>query len=386
MQLTSISYKEFEGQDQEWTLDGLTLGRINLLVGKNATGKSRTLNLIGGLAQLLCGDRSPTLLSGSYRATFVEGEKRMVYSLRIEDRQVLSESFTVDGVNLLKRGENGEGLIYADKINKGMMIEFQTPQDELAAFVRRDSKQHSFLEPLHAWGIGVRHYSFGTPLGKDHFPIVVKKGGAVPDGKKADEVVGLFMRAKKDFRERFVGAVVRDMESVDYPISEIGVAAPVSIQFEHSFSDDLVGLWVREHGLKGITDQAVMSQGMFRVLSILILTNYLECKQLPACLIIDDIGEGLDFDRSCLLIDLLRAKAAKSKIQLITATNDKFVMNQVPLDEWSVLNRKGSNVHVLNHENSRELFEEFRFTGLSNFSFFEMDYLNAQPEETAAHE
>ena len=47
MQLVSISYKEFEGQDQEWTLDKLTLKDRNLLVGKNATGKTRVLNIIG---------------------------------------------------------------------------------------------------------------------------------------------------------------------------------------------------------------------------------------------------------------------------------------------------------------------------------------------------
>ena len=42
---------------------------------------------------------------------------------------------------------------------------------------------------------------------------------------------------------------------------------------------------------------------------------------------------------------------------------------------------------VLNYENSKELFEEFKFTGLSNFSFFEMDFANSsRTAEVAAHE
>jgi hypothetical protein len=62
-------------------------------------------------------------------------------------------------------------------------------------------------------------------------------------------------------------------------------------------------------------------------------------------------------------------------------------MNKVPLDEWSVLQRNGGHVKVLNKENSKELFEEFRFTGLSNFSFLEMDFANMTPEVgSAAHE
>ena len=55
------------------------------------------------------------------------------------------------------------------------------------------------------------------------------------------------------------------------------------------------------------------------------------------------------------------------------STNDKFVMNHVPLDEWTVLHRSGSVVHVRNHENSQAAFDDFKFTGLSNFSFFEMN-------------
>ena len=63
------------------------------------------------------------------------------------------------------------------------------------------------------------------------------------------------------------------------------------------------------------------------------------------------------------------------------ATNDRFVMNQVPLEEWSVLLRSRTHVNVKNYNNSRDLFEEFKFTGLSNFSFLELDVVN----KTATH-
>ena len=99
---------------------------------------------------------------------------------------------------------------------------------------------------------------------------------------------------------------------------------------------------------------------------------------------IDDIGEGLDFERSCCLINVLREKAIKSAMQLILSTNDRFVMNQVPLEEWSVLQRDGSHVKVRNFENSRDIFEEFKFTGLSNFSFLEMDFINEATNEEIA--
>ena len=49
------------------------------------------------------------------------------------------------------------------------------------------------------------------------------------------------------------------------------------------------------------------------------------------------------------------------------STNDQFVMNHVPLDEWSVLQRTGNHVEVRNIHNSKAVFENFKFVGMSNF-------------------
>ena len=119
-----------------------------------------------------------------------------------------------------------------------------------------------------------------------------------------------------------------------------------------------------------------MSQGMFRVLSLIIQLNYSKMAQRATTVVIDDIGEGLDFERSCALINLLMAKYSGSNIQLIMATNDRFVMNQVPLETWSVLQRSGHHCRVFNHANSSQAFEEFKFTGLNNFDFFATDFIH----------
>lgn len=120
---------------------------------------------------------------------------------------------------------------------------------------------------------------------------------------------------------------------------------------------------------------------MYRVLALLTHMNFLQLRRTSTCVIIDDIGEGLDYDRSCKLIKILRRKAEESNIQVIMSTNDKFVMNSVPLKEWTVLTRNGSHVIVHNYKNSKEKFDDFRFTGLSNFSFFEMDYVEESEDE-----
>ncbi len=50
MRLISIEYKEFWTSAHAWFLERLTFAPLNLLVGKNAGGKSRVINILFGLA------------------------------------------------------------------------------------------------------------------------------------------------------------------------------------------------------------------------------------------------------------------------------------------------------------------------------------------------
>jgi len=359
--------------------------RRNLIVGKNASGKSRTLSLILALARQLAGF-DPPHLSGNYDVEFKWGDKIIYYQLKYEDGQVLQERFLIDDKLLLNRGKGGEGKILAEEIGKE--IRFQTPTSELAAVARRDTIQHKFLEPLYSWGSSLRHYSFGIALGKGHLTILVKmeKNGEKIDELDPNAVVILYRRAVKELTDEFSQVLIRDMKQLNYDVEEVGVKTPVSIRVSGALGE-LVGLYVKEKDLPGITDQHSMSQGMFRALSLLVQINYSQMSGKSTCILIDDIGEGLDFDRSCRLIDLLREKAKTSNTQIVLSTNDRFVMNRVPLEEWSVIQRQGNHVRVLNYGNSRELFEEFKFTGLSNFSFLEMDFASGPPaEEAGGHE
>lgn len=384
MRLTNVKYKEFEDTPQEWILDGLSLSESNLIVGKNASGKSRVLNIIRALARHLAGI-DPPRLSGNYDIEFISDGKIISYQLKYEEQQVIEEKFSVDGEVLLTRGVGGEGLIWAEDIDGiGKRIRFQTPTSEIAAVARRDAIQHKFLEILYSWGSSVRHYYFGSSLGKDILAIFVEKGGEKIDEWDPNAVVALYNQAQKEFPGDFRQILMDDMQLLDYVLEDVGVRAPVSIRVKPGLPGEPVGLYVKEKDLPGITDQHSMSQGMFRALSLLIQVNYSLMTGKSTCILIDDIGEGLDFDRSCRLIDLLRDKTHASNIQLILSTNDRFVMNRVPLEEWSVLQRKTNHVRVMNYGNSREVFEEFKFTGLSNFSFLEMDFANEPQVEGIA--
>lgn len=369
MRLKSISYEEWTDTSQEWRLETLSFGQRMLIVGRNTAGKSRSLSVTAGLARSLIGAQPPGL-SGKYVVTFDFDGRNYTYELEYRESEVVHERIVIDDIEHLVRGTGGIGKIVAEKVGKGDLIDFQVPTNTLAAVARRDAIQHSFVEPLFEWATSLRYYQFGG-MAQGALAIFGPMGQQLDD-RDQNAVVAIFKEGVKLFKDPFVESIKKDLAAVDYEVDSVTLAPPISLRFAPG-GPQPVSLNVKEKGLAGITDQIGMSAGMYRVLALLIHVNFAQFKGSASSVLIDDIGEGLDFDRSCRLIELLRAKAAEYKFQLVMSTNDKFVMNHVPLDEWTVLHRSGSVVHVRNQENSRVAFDDFKFTGLSNFSFFEMN-------------
>ena len=283
--------------------------------------------------------------------------------------------------------QGGYGWIAYDEL-EGKELKFQAPADQLAVVVRQDKEQHKFLEPLHEWGASVRHFEFGTPMGRPNVLIGVPVPVPEIDDRDTSLATPIFHKGMKAFGDGFKQAILSDMKEIGYDLEDIDIRKPTLLKIEGVVPGEMLALAVKERGSGAYVDQYMLSQGMFRVLSIIIQLNYSELAKRARCVLIDDIGEGLDFDRSYKLIGLLRRKAAESSVQLIMSTNDRFVMNAVPLEEWSLLQRTGGLVKVHNYENSKAAFDDFKFTGLSNFDFLASDFINEQEEEAevAAHE
>lgn len=373
MQLKRISYSEYAGGSQEWVLDDLTLGSINLLVGKNATGKTRCLSVINGLAQLLSGNIKRLFDSGSFDAEFEDGSDKVRYVLEIKNSKVVQESFGMNGKNLMTRGQGGAGEIFAEEVDGGKMLKFQTPETSVVVAARQDEIQHKFLKSLHTWSEGIILYEFGSKMGKDSLTLIQKETINELDPRETSKVINFFIRGKSKFGPSYIESIKNDLKQIHYYIEEIDTKKP-SFPVPIGLQGEPASLYVKEADLPGITEQFSMSQGMFRVLSLIIQVNYCQMAAQPSCILIDDIGEGLDFDRSVCLIKLLMEKV-KSPVQLIMATNDRFVMNKVPLKTWCVLRREGNKCKVYNYANSKEKFDEFKFTGMNNFDFLMSDFI-----------
>jgi energy-coupling factor transporter ATP-binding protein EcfA2 len=372
MRLIKINYTEHENTMLDWHLGDCTFGNINLIVGKNATGKSRTLNVITGLARILGFDQKLSYNTGNYRVEFDLNGKQATYLLKYKSNKVINETYCVENKQLFTRGKDGIGRINAVELNTDM--NFQTPNDEIAALAKRDSIQHPFLDDLYTWARNLHRYDFGSSLGKDKFVVEIKNKSDIGEFTRdigGDHVVEVFMRGKKKFGDDYITEIKNDMEKIDYHIKEIGLEEIKNIS---NPAINPIGIFVRERETIAKLGQITLSQGMFRCLSVLIQINYAIRSGHPSCILVDDIGEGLDFERAISLVRLMIEKAKNSSVQLIMATNDRFIMNNVPLEYWIILNRIGGEVISFNYRNSKKVFDEFEFTGLSNFDLFSSKY------------
>ena len=369
MLLKKLAYREFPiDHPRYWEIEEFELGSINLFVGNNASGKSRTLRVIHGLSNIIL---SPVLMlnQGVFNAEFIQGKSNYQYFLEIEDGIVVKEEYYIDNENMFNRNKKGEGQIFNSDLN--LKHNFRVPKNQLL-ISRRDSIQFPYLEDLYLWSTTVRYFRFSKEEEKLTLVLIDSNKSTTEEHNQnvTNQAVEIFRKGKTEFRQEFVTRVIADFNSIGYNISNLDYGALQSLKVDSPIGNKLVGLRIQENDRKGITDQNEMSDGMFRALSLIIHFNYFELKNDNLTVLVDDIGEGLDFERSTNLIKLAIEKSKNSNIQLIMSSNDKFVMNNTNLNYWQIVSRSGGKLKMYNHCNSKDKFEEFRFSGLNNFDFF----------------
>jgi AAA domain, putative AbiEii toxin, Type IV TA system len=369
MRLKSLSYREnIDREDANpWELQEIFLDEHNLIVAKNATGKTRILNALHSLARLIQapqiainGIPQKITANREWSASFSdESGSNFEFFVAFRKGEVVQEKILIDGEAKLNR-EPSSAKIYSET-TKWQTI--SPPNDQLILHVRRDKNEFPFLESLISWANGVRGLSFGNTSpnfieipGK---PSQLMSLNAVPSALEQLSALQL-QNVLNQLRD--IGYILEDAST---GLSE-GLPPTAKIIF------------LKEQGIAHPLRQVDISQGMFRAFSLLTIIEFLRSSGGVGSILIDDFGEGLDFERTRKLAELIFSKNNESKIQIIATSNDSFLMNAVPLHDLTICYRSNHIVRGLNYSNSKEKFDSWKLLGLNNFDLFSSNFLQDQ--------
>lgn len=347
MILSSFSYKE-----PGWELAGLSpLNPVNLLVAKNATGKSRSVRAIQAVTSFL-----QMKETNMFPRTF---STEMIFTAREDINWTLKYSFRINEGFIEKEelvvGE--EVLIKRTKVTaKYKQDKIDPPSEKLVVQIRRDKNQYPEIEKLMLWAEGVT-----SVFCSDINPLTILGMGKILNTHSFCDLVDSLSQDE-------LKNVLRLSKSLGYDIANLKtIEAATGVKL----------VQVKEKSVKNKMVDMQLSNGMLRTLYLLCFASVIKHNKKLSMLLIDDLGEGLDYRRSVDLGKIIFEDCEKNNVQLIVSSNDAFLMDVVNIANWQVLRRKNSKVTTINPNTHSDLFKKFRMTGLSNFDLFSSDFIDS---------
>ncbi|MDP1800229.1 MAG: AAA family ATPase [Bacteroidota bacterium] len=349
------------GYKDEWIIDDIYLNNLNLLVGKNSTGKSRALRVIKLFSQAI-------LHSQLINAHFIfyfrsESYGELCYQIKCGTGLRIYEKITTNNSIVLLERYGNEAKIYSFLENRIQTI--HPPDKKLTLHSRRDVNEYPFFEEIVTWAESLQYFNFGHLHASLNFDNQSQeRDKTISSQLSIGEMVNLLSTDGKN-------EIITMFNSLGYELEDV---VP-------NLNKEKKEIIIREKYLTQGLIESSISQGMYRALSLLIFIKYNQEQNKLKTLVIDDLCEGLDYERSSMLGKTIFAYLATLDTQLVATTNDYFLMNSVDTAYWNVLRRKQNIVKSYNIVSNASLFKKFDFSGLMNFDFFSSDFIDSESSE-----
>lgn len=326
MRLKELTYIE-----PGFSIEGLYFNYVNLIVGKNAVGKSRSVAIISKFYQLIT--QKYDIKENDffeYNVLFADGDIDVRYRFVCQAGEVFVE-FLDDSYSHYLDRQKGVTHFYGENICP--------PKNKLCVNVRRDAEKYPEIEKIVRWAEQAYAFNFGTS------ELYCNEADCC--------IVSMFEKLNKVQHKKIIDM----MKYVGYDIEDIRVGAAGSYKY----------LLISEKNVLEIMRMEEMSQAMKKTLCIAVMMNYLTTKTDGSrTMIIDGLCEGVDCERSVLMGRYVYEFCIKNDIQLIATTNDTYLMDVVNLNYWNILKRNGGKVEAVNTHNAQQYITEFKSKNLEN--------------------
>jgi AAA15 family ATPase/GTPase len=340
-----VTYECREPDDGGWHFSKVPLRKVNLLVGNTASGKTRFLNTIFNIGRFVAADE---FKNGCW--DFVVQQKEYTYRWKLTTDQEDGER-VITSETLLRSSETAEEELLIERDANT----FQFKGKEMPKMSRTKTgiallQEEESIHPLYEGFRSIRRRSFFS----DELQRITRYEG-IP------QVVLERLKKSNPLKELFFSPF--SLNSILYALSEYSkpVFAEIRQQFKAifpfvthvAFRD--IGFLHKDVAVPGVTpifciqeknvekwvEIGEMSSGMQKVL--LILTDM---HLLPegAIYLIDEYENSLGINAIDFFPPMLISEETNS--QFIITSHHPYIINQIPMSNWFVFHRKGSDVSI----------------------------------------
>ncbi|MCG2707459.1 MAG: ATP-binding protein [Candidatus Omnitrophica bacterium] len=363
MYFEKLLYKGF-GEEQ---IGPIKLNKgLNVIFGRNAVGKTRTLNVMFNLGQM---HKNPRLLrKGVWNINLRDSKRQFFYELNV----VQSEKTPIVEQDSLYGGEVGENLIF-DR-NKQLLLNETTNEteryspisNELSVYYAKDTEKHKTVLEIKDYFSQFKRLDYSLTkvitqsINPESGPLTVS-----PDGTNLDAAIlnimkgypNAFENIKRSFREIFPH--IEDISP--------GMLSVANAKLETIF--------IKEDYLDKAYPWLDASSGMIKILALLsILYSPVE----KSLILIDELENSLDYEGISRISDVI-AEIGSEK-QVIIATHSPILANAFNLKDWIVCKRQDRDTKFYNVVIDNKL-KSFLNDNYENYSLYIQDLLHLEEQK-----
>jgi hypothetical protein len=338
MRLKSVNFSEKRGEKLEYSIQNLSLGDFNLLISDNAQGKTRLFRIFNFMRYLVLG--LPRLIVTNFHGEFIfttdlTSDKDVKYIIDIIPEGGTNTYHEIVSKNGTVLFSSKEKILINEKTDKKIETIF-LPKN-IPAIASIDEDDYPTIKSINQYFRRIIYLSSNKSR---------QLGFSFPDAIIPDEdgqtISTVMYNWSKQYPERF-NDVINDFKEIFNDVIEI------------NFNEEKIGnitnitLTLKEKGIDQQIVQADWSDGMFRILHLLMLTRSpfkMGNKIVPPSLIlIDEIENGLDYKRLKAIIQHFIDYQDES--QIILSSHSPLVCDFIHPNNWHIVKRKGSAISFL---------------------------------------
>jgi energy-coupling factor transporter ATP-binding protein EcfA2 len=371
IKLKSFEWTELKEKKIETKLENLSVNDFNLLISDNAQGKTRLFRTLNFLSNLF--KDKPPIIRTDFSAAFnfeimnSTGIEKVVYELNIQP---------VNGENNFnERVMRNNRILYSSK--EKILVNESTDSEVKNYFIPKNLPALSSINEPDFITINLLRGFFQRIVwisANKSREINVVPAATIPDASGSN-ISSVLNNWKKSYPEIF-NEVMNEFKDCFPFIKEVFFTQQ---DIQGVMKADV--LTFNEEDIDSPILQTQWSDGLYRILFLLMATKIPfvsgEETMPPSLILVDEIENGLDFNRLKYIINYFKDYADDS--QIIISSHSPLVCDFVHPRNWKVVKRKGAELHFISpHLQEEDLDSQLDLFKHKHWEFYTKHISNSE--------